>query len=109
MTSSPAPDVEYGECRVCGDLSLPVLTMAPCGHDEPPIVRHLTSPGVVYSWTRTGGAEPTLLAMVDFLDGALRAAAPVTGAESVAIGDLVVAAPGSATPLMFLPTESTDP
>lgn len=109
MTTSSTSCVDYGECPVCGNLSLPVLAMAPCGHDEAPNVRRLTSPGVVYSWTRTGGAEPTLLAMVDFLDGALRAAAPIAGTETVAIGDLVVAAPGSSTPLMFVPTESTDP
>ncbi len=109
MTLSSASGVDYGECPVCGNLSLPVLAMAPCGHDEASIVHRLTSPGVVYSWTRTGGAEPTLLAMVDFLDGALRAAAPVAGTETVAIGDRLVATPGSTTPLMFVPTESTDP
>lgn len=109
MNSTSDSSVDYGECPVCGALTLPVLTMPPCGHTEAPIVRRLTEPGIVYSWTRTGGAEPTLLAMVDFLDGALRAAAPVGGTDSVAIGDLLVAVPGSTTPLMFVPTESTDP
>ncbi len=109
MNTATDSCVEYGECRVCGALTLPVLAMAPCGHDEPPIVRPLTAPGVVYSWTRTGGAAPTLLALVDFLGGALRVAAPVTGMETVAIGDHVLVAAGSTTPLTFLPTESTEP
>lgn len=101
--------VDYGECPACGALTLPVLPMAPCGHGDSPIVRPLTAPGVVYSWTRTAAPVPTVIAMVDFFDGALRAAAPLTGAATIAIGDRVIAAAGATTPLTFLPIEGARP
>ena len=89
---------------------MPVLDLLPCGHDEPPIIKPLDSEGIVYSWTRlwTSAESNVLLAMADFLDGTLRAAAPVAGVDSIAIDDAVVARVGTETPLTFIPRPSDD-
>lgn len=103
MTLATPPD--YGECPVCATRMLPILEFLPCGHSEPPIVEPLEAAGVVYSWTRLWTTADTseILVMADFLDGTLRAAAPLTGAESIAIGDPVLARVGDDTPLTFTP------
>ena len=94
--------VEYGTCPKCGYLTLPVLEMSPCGHDDAPILAELAEPGTVYSWTkvaRSGGSQ--VLAMADFFDGRLRVTAPVLDPGDIAIGDSVVAIAGSETPYGF--------
>jgi uncharacterized OB-fold protein len=95
---------QYGKCPVCGYLMLPVLELSPCGHDGPPELLALDEEGVVYSWTRVGGGETSrLMAMVDFLGGELRVTAPVTGAESISIGDRVLVSVGEDTPFTLHP------
>ncbi len=102
MTLQQRPP-DFGECPVCGTRTMPVLDLPPCGHNRPLIVRPLDTEGVVYSWTRlwTSTESNVLLVMADFLNGTLRAAAPLTGADSIAIGDTVIARVGVETPLSF--------
>lgn len=102
MTAQSKP--QYGECPTCRRRTIPVLDLLPCGHEAEAIVQTLDTEGVVYAWTRTtgsGGSAPTVLAMVDFLDGTLRASAPVLGVASLEIGDRVLARHGEETPLAF--------
>lgn len=104
---TPDSPAEYGACPRCGALTLPVLAMSPCGHADAPLVRQLAAPGVVYSWTRVAAPTATVLAMVDFFDGALRVAGPVA-ASDVAIGDHVLAVVGADTPIVFRPSKGAD-
>ena len=83
---------------------LPVLELPPCGHDGPTAVMPLESIGIVYSWTVTHtSGSPELMAMADFLDGMLRITAPVSGADTIAIGDSVRVYRGEATPIVIAP------
>ena len=95
---------QYGECPICGYRMIPVLDLSPCGHDAETIVRTLDSEGTIYSWTRLWATpeSSTVVAMADFLDGTLRIAAPVA-ADSIEIGDLVLAGRGETTPLELTP------
>ena len=82
---------QYGRCPVCGDLFFPVHALTPCGHDAQPELHPFTEAGEVYSWTRSHGrGGAVLIAMTDFLGGALRVSAPVPGVDEVAIGDRLV-------------------
>jgi uncharacterized OB-fold protein len=96
---------EYGECPECGKRTIPALELLPCGHEGEPIVRQLEAEGTIYAWTRswTSPDTSTILAMVDFMDGTLRAAAPVIETDQVNTGDLVRARVGDETPLSFAP------
>lgn len=99
MIDMTSEAVAHGTCPECGSLMLPVLDLLPCGHDGPALVSPLTDVGTVYSWTRVWvGEQPRLMAMVDFLDGALRVTAPLVGTTSVAIGDRVRLEVGDDTP-----------
>jgi len=79
---------------------LPVLSISPCGHDGEPEILPLTSAGTVYSHTRVWASDKvsTVIVMADFLEGELRVAAPLLGADDIAIGDAVRAVPGKTTP-----------
>lgn len=101
------PNPEYGSCPTCGYVMLPVLEYLPCGHDGPPALAPLDTLGTVYSWTRswTGPDRSTVIAMADFLDGALRIGAPMVGSDEVAIGDLVTAVVGIESPTTLHRTE----
>jgi uncharacterized OB-fold protein len=79
---------EYAVCTVCGTPYFPVHPLSPCGHDGEPSLRAFDTAGTVYSWTLAHGPDgSTPMAMVDFLDGALRVTAPVVGTDAVTIGD----------------------
>jgi uncharacterized OB-fold protein len=96
-------DADYATCPVCGAVSFPVHELAPCGHSAEPELRPLTEEGEVFSWTRTyseGGA--TVLAMTDFLGGAIRVTAPVLDASEVQIGDRLVVRRTSDLPFVLL-------
>lgn len=109
MSSDRIP--EFGECPICGNRTIPVLRLLPCGHDAEPVIQALQTEGVIYAWTRswTTPDTNTLLAMVDFMNGTLRAAAPVMGVDQVEIGDHVIARIGADTPLAFSPAGRSDP
>jgi hypothetical protein len=99
VPAESAPD--YGLCPACGFLMYPVLEYLPCGHEGPPTLAPLEAAGIVYSWTRswTGIDRATVIAMADFLDGALRISAPMFGSGEIAIGDLVTAVVGVHPPI----------
>lgn len=82
---------QYARCPECGEAYFPVHTLTPCGHDAAPTLHPFGEPGEVYAWTRSHGSDGSvLIAMTDFLGGELRVTAPVTGAETVAIGDRLI-------------------
>jgi uncharacterized OB-fold protein len=92
-------NLSYSRCPECGDATFPAQTLSPCGHLNTAEEVPFTDEGVVYSWTRTHESdEHVLLAMADFLGGALRVTAPVLAATSIAIGDRVRITRGDATP-----------
>ena len=96
--------VEYGRCPTCGDLTLPIVPLLPCGHDGPPQRAPLEDVGHVYAWTRVfpDPDHPTVIAMVDFFDGRLRVASPVADLEAVSVGDRLRAVRGRDTPIAFV-------
>jgi uncharacterized OB-fold protein len=81
----------------------PILGLPPCGHEAPPSIAPLDTPGVVYSWTRVWATPETsrIMVMADFLDGDIRITAPLVGADTVAIGDRVHAVVGTDTPVVL--------
>jgi uncharacterized OB-fold protein len=96
-------EVDYATCPVCGAVTFPVHELSPCGHSAAPELHPLTVAGEVFSWTRTHGEQgPTVLAMADFLGGAIRVTAPVLDAGDVQIGDRLVVRSGSGLPFVLV-------
>lgn len=102
--STLAEQVEFGRCPTCGDLTLPIVPLLPCGHDGPPQREPLEAAGRVYAFTRVfeDPDHPTVIAMVDFFDGRLRVASPVLDLDAVVIGDELRAVRGRDTPIAFV-------
>jgi len=104
MTELRPELARYARCVVCGTAYFPVHVLAPCGHSEEPTLHAFDEAGVVYSWTRSHGADGAVpIAMADFLDGELRVTAPVVGADEVAIGDLLVVRLAEQPPFVLAP------
>jgi uncharacterized OB-fold protein len=98
--------MEYGTCPVCGQVSLPILEMLPCGHDVEPIRALLDSPGIIYSWTRSRiGPVVVLMVMADFFGGTLRVTAPLEAEETPQFGRMVKLVRGLHSPYAFLPND----
>ena len=103
-TQTVLEPARYARCSVCGEAYFPVHALTPCGHDGVPTVYPFTESGEVYAWTRSYGADGSvLIAMTDFLDGDLRVTAPVKEAESVEIGDRLVVLTSDGSDFMLAP------
>jgi uncharacterized OB-fold protein len=96
-------ETDYATCPECGAVTFPVHQLSPCGHSAPPELHPLTEEGEVFSWTRTYGEHgPTVLAMADFLGGAIRVTAPVLDAAEVQIGDRLLVRGASDLPFVLV-------
>jgi uncharacterized OB-fold protein len=106
---SKLASAQYARCTICNEAYFPVHALTPCGHDATPSLHTFEAPGTVYSWTRSHGADgAVLIAMTDFLDGELRITAPVTGVDSVDIGDELVVLSSDEVPFILAPASSAN-